>query len=204
MQNLSVLEEKAVEQPAASKYKDKIITIPNILSLLRLCMIPLIVWLYIGKGDNVLAGVFVLISGLTDIVDGFIARTFNMISDLGKILDPIADRATQAVIIILLATDFPLMIMIIGCMIVKELFMAVSGYLVIKRCNKVLGAEWYGKAATVTLSAIMMLHLFWPNILPVVSTVSIILGTAMVLLALILYAKRNLGYLLTEKVKNDI
>ena len=95
---------------AKDKYKKKIITIPNILSFIRLCLIPIIVWLYIGKQDHIMAGVFVIISGITDIVDGFIARTFNMISDVGKVLDPIADKATQTVVVILLVTRFPLML----------------------------------------------------------------------------------------------
>ena len=72
---------------------NKIITIPNILSLFRLCLIPVILWLYLGQQRNLLAGCVLVLSGVTDIVDGLIARRFHMVSDLGKILDPIADTA---------------------------------------------------------------------------------------------------------------
>ena len=187
-----------MEQVSVDKYKNKIITIPNILSFFRILLIPVIVWLYLGKQDYLLAGIFVLISGLTDIVDGFIARTFHMISDVGKVLDPVADKSTQAVVLLLLATRFPLMFIPIGCILLKEVFMAITGYMIIRRCNVVLGADWYGKAATVAITTTMALHLFWLNIDPIVSLVSIILSTVMILLALALYAKRNLEYLLKK------
>jgi len=181
-----------------NKYQKKIITIPNILSFFRLCLIPVIVWLYLGKQDYVLTGIFVLISGLTDIVDGFIARTFHMISDVGKVLDPIADKATQAVVMILLATSFPLMLLPICFLIIKEVFMTITGYMIIKKCDVVLGAEWHGKAATVVLSATMALHLLWHSIDDVVSIIAIVLSAVMITLSLVLYAKRNMGYLMNK------
>lgn len=178
-----------------NKYQKKIITIPNLLSLVRLCLIPLIVWLYLGKKDYMLTGIFVLISGLTDVVDGWIARTFNMISDLGKVLDPIADKSTQAVVVILLATRFPLMILPLSIGIIKEIFMAVSGYYVVKKCDIVLGAEWHGKLATVLLTITMALHLVWYNITAVPSAILIVLSSISIVLSLTLYAVRNIGYL---------
>lgn len=181
---------------ACDKYKKKIFTIPNILSMVRICLIPLIVWLYLGKKDYLLTGIFVIISGLTDVVDGTIARKFNMISDVGKVLDPIADKATQITVMILLAMRFPLMLLPIALTLVKEIFMAVSGYIVIKKCGVVLGANWHGKAATVLLSSTMALHLVWYNITPTVSTVLIILCSVMIIISLVLYAIRNFGYLL--------
>ncbi len=187
-----------MEQITVDKYKNKIITIPNILSFIRLCLIPLIVWLYLGKQDYLLAGIFVLISGLTDIVDGYIARTFHMISDVGKVLDPIADKSTQAVVLLLLTTRYPLIFLPIGCMILKEVFMAITGYMIIRKCDVVLGADWYGKAATVVITSTMALHLFWINIDPTVSMITIVLSAAMILLALALYAKRNFEYLLKK------
>ena len=192
---MSFWEEKSVEI-TENKYQKKIFTIPNILSMVRLCLIPLIVWLYLGKQDYILTGVFVLVSGLTDIVDGYIARTFHMISDVGKVLDPVADKATQFVVMILIATKFPLIIIPVAFLAIKEIFMAITGYMIIKKCDVVLGAEWYGKAATVVLSAIMVLHLFWYNIDPIASIISIVLASGMIILALVLYAIRNLKYLI--------
>ena len=181
---------------ACDRYKKKIFTIPNVLSMVRICLIPIIVWLYLGKKDYLLTGIFVVISGLTDVVDGWIARTFHMISDVGKVLDPIADKATQAVVILLLTIRFPLMLIPLSVGLVKELFMAISGYMIVKKCNIVLGANWHGKAATVVLTATMALHLVWYSITPIVSLVMICISTAMILLSLVLYAIRNFGYLL--------
>ena len=91
---------------AESKYKDKILTIPNILSFFRICLIPVIVWLYIGKEDYSLTLIILILSGFTDVVDGIIARKCNMISDFGKAFDPIADKLTQAAMLCCLVVRF--------------------------------------------------------------------------------------------------
>ncbi len=176
------------------RYKNKIITIPNILSFFRLCLIPVIAWLYLSE-NYLWSGLFVLLSGLTDIVDGFIARTFNMISDVGKVLDPIADKTTQGVTMILLALRFPLMLLPIIMTVVKEAFMAITGALIIKKTGIVLGANWHGKAATFLLTATMILHIFWYDIPALASAAIISLSALMILISLVLYAVRNFGYL---------
>ena len=173
--------------------------LPNILSFIRLCLIPVIVWLYLGKQDYLLTGIFVIISGLTDVVDGFIARRFNMISDVGKVLDPIADKATQLTVLILLAISFPLMLIPIAVGVVKEIFMTISGYLVINKCDVVLGAEWHGKLATVWLTVTMALHLVWHEINSAISVVMIGISAGLILLSLVLYAIRNISYIMGEK-----
>lgn len=79
--------------------KEQLLTIPNLLSVVRLLLIPLIVWLYCARQEYELAVLFILLSGATDVVDGFIARRFHMVSDFGKILDPVADKLTQGALI---------------------------------------------------------------------------------------------------------
>ena len=190
-------------EAAESKYKNKIITIPNILSLFRLCMIPLIIWVYLGLKDYRLAGFLVIFSGLTDVVDGMIARKFNMISDVGKVLDPFADKATQGVMLLCLLARFPLMWLPIILLVIKESFMALSGFMVVRKCDVVLGANWHGKAATVLLTATMALHLFWYNIPEALTVATISLSSAMIALSLILYAVRNVGYLMSKSDKNN-
>ena len=71
--------------------KNAILTIPNLISLFRILLIPLIIWLYCGKKQYAATIAVVAISGVSDIIDGKIARKFNMVSDVGKVLDPIAD-----------------------------------------------------------------------------------------------------------------
>ena len=187
-----------IETNQANKYQKRIITIPNILSLVRLCFVPIMVFLYIN-GYYVETGVLLLVSGATDVIDGYIARHFNMISDAGKVIDPLADKSTQLAVMILLSMSFPLMILPIVLLVIKESFMLISGYMVIRKCGIFLGANWHGKAATCMLSSVMMLHLFWHNIDPTVSTVLILAGAAMIVLSLILYAIRNFGYLRGDK-----
>ena len=172
--------------------QSKILTIPNLLSFFRLCLIPLFMWLYCVERNYLWTGIILIISGLTDTVDGIIARKFNMISDLGKVLDPIADKVTQAAMLFCLLTRFPLMIAPLALMVVKEFFMGVTGLLVIQKTGKVFGADWHGKVNTWLLYAMMIIHVFWYNIPDVVSKVLIGICVVMMLISLVLYGRHNL------------
>ncbi len=183
-------------------YKKAVFTIPNLLSFFRLCLIPVIVWLYVGIENYQWAGYILILSGLTDIVDGFIARHYHMISDLGKVLDPIADKLTQAVVLVCLMVRYPDILWPFALMVAKEAFMAVSGILVIKRTGIVLGANWHGKAATVLLYGTMFLHIFWHDIPQMLSRSSIAACTGMVLISFVLYGSRNIR-ILKEQARKE-
>ena len=99
---------------------NRIITVPNLLSFFRFCLIPVIIWSYCVKENPLLAGEILLLSGLTDLADGYIARRFHRISNLGKILDPVADKLTQAAMLICLFTRFPHVLLLIVIMAGKE------------------------------------------------------------------------------------
>lgn len=174
------------------RYKKKIITIPNILSFFRLCLIPLIVWLYCVKKDYLLSTLVLLLSGLTDIADGFIARRFNMISDFGKAFDPVADKLTQIVVLFCLVTRFRSMLIPLVMLIVKEVFAGVTSLITIKKTGEVMGAVWHGKATTVLLYATMTVHLVWFNIPLLVSNILVAVCTVMMLISAVLYGKRNI------------
>ena len=127
-----------------SASKTKIWTIPNLLSLMRIALVPLIVWSYLNLEDGVLAGCLLVLSGATDIADGIIARRFNMISDLGKVLDPVADKLTQGAMLICLVALFPKMLLPLILLAVKELFGAISGLMVFctrRCCSMYSGAD---------------------------------------------------------------
>ncbi len=175
--------------------ESKILTIPNILSFFRICLIPLMIWLYLGKDDYKWTGYILILSGVTDIVDGFIARQFHMISNLGKVLDPIADKLTQASMLICLMMRFPLMSVPLILMFMKELFMSMSGMQIIKQTGIVLGAKWHGKAATILLYAMMFVHVFWNDISTELSNIMIFGCVGMIFLSFILYTVRNLKIL---------
>lgn len=179
----------------SNKYEKKIITIPNILSFFRLCLIPVIVWLYGVDHNYVCAGYILILSGMTDMVDGYIARRFHMVSNLGKILDPIADKLTQGIMLVCLLLRFRFMIVPFALLIAKEIYMSVSGILIIQRTGIVCGAEWHGKVATCLLYGMMILHVFWYEITPVVSSLFIIACTLMIVISLGLYGVRNMRIL---------
>lgn len=172
--------------------ENRVLTIPNMLSMLRLCMIPLFVWLYCVKKDSAMTAAVLLLSGATDVVDGFIARRFGMVSDLGKILDPVADKLTQAAMLLCLVARFPLMAVPFGLMAVKETVSAATCLLVIHRTKRVESSAWHGKAATVLMHGVILTHVLWVEIPSAVSDCLIGACIAMLLLSWALYGMRSL------------
>lgn len=189
--------EHQTEHPDNSQRK--IITIPNLLSLFRVCLIPVIVWLYIVEERYFEAGCVLVLSGVTDIVDGFIARQCHMVSDLGKVLDPLADKLTQAAMLACLLLRFPLMTLPLVFLGIKETCMAVTGALVIKKTGIVPGAVWHGKAATLLLYTTMLFHIFWPEMPPTMSVTLIVACTMMIGISFVLYMVRNIKLLRRSK-----
>ena len=181
------------------KHKHKIVTIPNILSLFRLLLIPVIMWVYIVKEDPVLTTVILALSGITDIVDGIIARKCHMVSDFGKAFDPVADKLTQIAMLFCLVSRFKWMLLPLCVMVVKEVTAGILGLLVIRKTGNVYGAVWHGKATTVFLYSMMIIHLIWFNIPGVISGILIGACTALALLSAFMYSRENVRILLGKK-----
>ena len=142
-------------------------SIPNLMGYFRILLIPLFSWMYCtadSTGDYYAAAVVVGISGLTDMFDGKIARRFNMITELGKFIDPLADKLTQAALLICLAVRYPLMRAVLVLFVIKEGFMVVMGALLLPRGKKLDGAMWFGKVCTAVLYAVLFLLLLLPGI----------------------------------------
>lgn len=158
------------------------------LSFFRLALVPLIVWAYIGLDNCILAIALVALSGITDVVDGKIARKFNMISDFGKVLDPVADKVTQGALILCLASRYKLMIPLIILFVVKEALMLLLGYLVFKKHDSVNSSKWYGKVNTVLLYAMAILLIMFPDIPDLIATSLIALCAGFILFSFIRYA----------------
>ena len=168
--------------------KSQILTIPNLLSLVRLLLIPVIVWLYCVEENYYGALGVVVLSGATDLVDGFIARRFNMISDLGKILDPAADKLTQAALFICLTSKFKLMWILFGVFAVKEILMMIMGAIDMKKTDSVGGAKWYGKLNTAIVYGTIMILILFPKMDPLLANTILIVNGAVMLVSLALYA----------------
>ena len=169
--------------------KDQILTIPNLLSVIRLLMIPLIVWLYIGVEHYQAATGVLVASAITDIADGIIARKFHMVSDLGKILDPIADKLTQCVLIVCLSSRYKWMSVLIVLFIGKEICMATLGYLALKRKDTVNSAKWYGKLNTVFLYIVISVLILFPDIPLKIANGPILISGCLMIMSLILYIR---------------
>lgn len=120
---------------------------PNILTIIRFLLIPVII--VFAFQDNYIAAIIVLtISGLTDILDGYIARKFNFITDFGKLMDPLADKATQVALLGTLTIQKIIPLWIIVIVIIKE-FLMISGASFLYGKELVVSSKWYGKLATV-------------------------------------------------------
>ena len=172
--------------------RNEIFTIPNLLSFFRLLLIPGIVWLYCEQCRYDLALCLLILSGITDVADGLIARKFNLVSDFGKILDPIADKLTQIATLVCLVTRFSHMWLPLVVLTVKEVFTGIMGLRAIKKSGFVKGADWHGKVTTAMLYASMGLHIFWPAIPLGLSMVLVLACVGMMCLSGILYWFRNL------------
>ena len=168
----------------------KIWTIPNILTLIRICLIPLIVYLYLFTDLNWLAGIFIIVSGLTDMIDGYIARRFNQISNLGKILDPIADKLTLLSVLCCVTYKYSLFIILLGSELIKDLLVAISGYYRINRNKEIHCANWEGKVCTVLMYLTAITHVFIPFGLKT-SAIIVISVSSLILLLGIKYSVKN-------------
>ena len=136
-------------------------SVPNIMSYFRLLLIPVYLYVYLTadeEGGYGWAAVVIAVSGLTDMLDGKIARRFNMITEWGKFIDPVADKLTLAAIALSMAFRYPLMGLMFAVYLVKELYMFFMGAYMMKRGFKMDGAQWYGKVCTaVTYGSVFLL-----------------------------------------------
>lgn len=151
-------------------WKKEILTIPNILSLFRLVLIPVYVTIYQNATvdtDYYLAAGILAVSCLTDLIDGKIARHFNMISTVGKILDPLADKATQFTLIICLATKYPILWYLVCLFVIKESFQLIAGGINLRKGKMLKGALLSGKICTTLLFVSLILMVMVPN-LPII------------------------------------
>ena len=121
--------------------------VPNILTIIRFILIPFIVY-YITKEQYILSFIFLTISGLTDILDGFIARKFNFITNFGKLVDPLADKLTQIAILATLVILKIIPSWILFIVVLKEAIM-IAGASFLYGKELVVSSKWFGKLATV-------------------------------------------------------
>lgn len=140
--------------------------IPNVLTIIRFLLIPEIIICAI-RSNYVGVIIILTISGITDILDGFIARKFNFISDFGKLMDPLADKATQICLLGALAIKSIVPWWIIVIVVLKE-FLMVAGASFLYGKELVVSSKWYGKLSTVLFYVAIVMSMFilyWNSII---------------------------------------
>lgn len=167
--------------------RSDVLTIPNGLSLFRLLLIPFIVHAYCVYHSTLWTVALIALSGLTDVADGYIARHFNMVSDLGKVLDPIADKLTQAAMVICLLERTHWMALLLGLLALREVALAVWGLVALQRTDTINCSKWHGKLCTGVVYASMITLILFPQIPDGVVKLVVLLCSALVVLTGSLY-----------------
>lgn len=171
-------------------WKKEIFTIPNLLSLFRLLLIPVYVAIYLNAksaSDYYLAASILAVSCLTDLIDGKIARHFNMISSLGKLLDPVADKATQFTLIICLAVRYPILKYLIILFILKEAFQLIAGGISYHNGRMLKGALISGKICTTVLFVSLIAMVMLPEMDNTTANIIVIIDAVFMVIALVNY-----------------
>lgn len=172
--------------------------IPNYISVFRIILIPLYVLTFFGMfadrfsvGAYFISGAIFLLAGFSDAVDGFLARRFQWVSDIGKLLDPLADKLLEVAVAICLAVEFQGYFVPLATIIIfKEIIMVVGAFLILSKSHEYVSAVWCGKVATIVWYLLICVVHFFPEVakdnLFLVNTLCIILILVMIM-AFVIY-----------------
>lgn len=181
----------------------KLKNIPNILSIIRILLIFVFVYTFFALDNLYVALIIFLVAGATDIIDGFLARRYNWITTLGKILDPVADKLMQFAALICLLIKGLIPWWFAAVFFLKECTILGAGLLVIKRRDVAVVSKWYGKVAVCIFYATIAITIILKDVLlgkPIVTAIICLPAMGFALGALIAYIK-HYSYLKKETVK---
>lgn len=167
--------------------------IPNILCYIRIILVPVFCYVFFNANEAVdyyIAAGIVVVSGITDFFDGQIARRCNMITDLGKLIDPFADKLMQFAMVVCLTIKIRYMFILVIYLVIKEITITLMGVIVYRTCNKRLsGAKWYGKVCTAVLYIIMVTLVAKPDMYNWIKMVLLIICGGILTLSFIMYLR---------------
>ena len=172
-------------------WKKDIFNIPNLLSLFRLILIPVYITIYLNARDDsdfFLAAAILAVSCLTDMIDGKIARHFNMITDIGKLLDPIADKLTQFALILCLSLRHPILWYVVGLFFIKEIFQLIACAISLGKGLTMTGALLPGNICTTVLLVSLILLVMLPGLSGKIVSVIAMIDSFFLILAFCSYA----------------
>ena len=173
-------------------WKKDLFTIPNLLSLFRLILIPVYMVIYLKAEvltDYFIAAGILAVSCLTDAIDGKIARHFNMISTVGQVLDPLADKATQFALIVCLGIRHPVIWILVGLFVVKELYQLIAAIVALRKGKILNGALFAGKVCTTILFVSLIIMVLLPYLEEAVIIAITVIDCIAVLVSFIAYIR---------------
>ncbi len=184
----------------------KNINVPNTLTVIRfIVIVPMVQFLL--KEEYIQAGIMILISALSDMMDGFLARRLNQVTDLGKILDPIADKLTLIAVVICVNVIYPEVMPFVLVLFAKELLMLAGGAFLLKFRIRPPAAKWFGKLSTVlfysSITTLIMLKAIWGYNNDILTLTLLSVTTVSMLFSLVMYFILFVG-LVREKNKADM
>lgn len=177
-------------------WKKEIFTIPNLLSIFRLVLIPVYVYIYLNATEDYqygVAGTIMAVSCITDMIDGKIARKFNMISKVGKVLDPLADKVTQLALILCLSAKYPILYPVLVLFLVKEFFQLFVAIFHIRKGKVLPGALMAGKVCTTVLFVSLIALVLFPRMHEIAVDIIVLTDAVFLLISFISYIMAYYG-----------
>lgn len=177
-------------------WKKEIFTVPNLLSLFRLVLLPIYARIYLNATEEfeyLLAGSIMALSCLTDLVDGKIARKFNQITNLGKVLDPFADKITQFTLTLCLSLKYPVLHPVLALFVVKEAFQLIVGIIFLTKGRMLPGALMAGKICTTILFVSLIALVLMPHMDPLLVDAIALVDGIFLLISFIAYITAYFG-----------
>ncbi|MBQ3115916.1 MAG: CDP-alcohol phosphatidyltransferase family protein [Clostridia bacterium] len=181
--------------------KKQIFSIPNILSYIRILLVPAIIVLYCVYGLYYWSAGLIVFSAITDVADGFIARKFNMVTDFGKFIDPVADKITQCAMVFCASMINWWVCFLLVCMLTREILLFLWGLMLFRKQDRVSCSCWYGKASTVIVYASMFSLFIFPFMPEKI--VAILFSTCFIAVALSTILYGNYYYSIFRKLKKE-
>ena len=181
--------------------RQEALSIPNLITYFRLLLVPVFVYVYFEDRHGLALGVLIL-SGASDTLDGWIARRFHMVTDLGKVIDPVADKLTQGTMIFCVAWHVRSMWFLLGLLAAKEITMGLLGLYTLKKTGFVNSAKWYGKVCTWVLYISMALMVMFPDLPARYCRLIELICVAALVMSLTLYCAWYIRFLRRKKGQN--
>ena len=177
-------------------WKKELFTIPNLLSMFRLVLLPIYARIYLNATEEyeyMIAGSIMAVSCLTDLVDGKIARKFNQITNLGKVLDPFADKITQFTLTLCLSLKYPVLHPVLALFVVKEVFQLIVGIIFLTKGRMLPGALMAGKICTTILFVSLIALVLMPHMDPLLVDAIALVDGIFLLISFIAYITAYFG-----------